>query len=83
MRWLDTRTAYRRGLCIDCQQVAPEAGMPRCWTCHRVYTGAHLDAKQRRLWTIREMAGPRPSPAVLALAVFLTDLIRHLKGKTP
>lgn len=83
MRWLDTRTAYRRGLCTDCQQVAPEAGMPRCWTCHRVYTGAHLTPEQRRQWAIRDLAGPHPSPAVFVLAVFLADLIWHLKRTQP
>lgn len=81
-KFLDARTAYRRGLCTHCQQVAPAAGMPRCWDCHRIYTGCHLNATQRRLWRIRDMAGPHPSPAVLALAIYLDTRIQHLKGVT-
>lgn len=66
---MDRHTAYRRGLCIDCQQVKPAAGMPRCWPCHSEFTGIALPSDQRQPALIRSMAGTHPKPAVYALAL--------------
>ena len=76
---MDRHTAYRRGLCVDCQQVKPAAGMPRCWPCHSGFTGMRLTPEQQRQALIRRMTGSRPSPAVYALAVAATHLVEQLQ----
>ena len=78
---LDRHAAYRRGLCIDCQHVAPAAGMPRCYLCHSGFTGARLTPEQGRLARIRSMTGPHPSPGVRALAVFVAALLAVFEGR--
>jgi hypothetical protein len=72
---LPSGTAYRRGLCVSCQQVSPAAGMPRCWPCHSDYTGMRMPVKERRQALIRGMAGTRPPLAVLAIAIAVADFL--------
>lgn len=69
---LDPATAYRRGLCVDCQQVAPSAGRPRCELCHGLL-GFPLTAALRREALIRSMTGPYPGPALRAVATIIAD----------
>jgi len=35
---MDSATAYRQGLCIDCREVKYSAGRPRCEACHTAWT---------------------------------------------
>lgn len=72
--------AYRRGLCVDCQQVAHSAGRPRCELCHWQHTGAPLTRKHRRAKLIREMAGPYPRLDILALAAIVADRLLRLQA---
>lgn len=72
---LHPHAAYRRGLCTDCQQVAPAAGMPRCYPCHAGFTGARLTPELARQSRIRVLAGPVPNLPVMAAATFLVELL--------
>ncbi len=38
----EQNTAYRSGLCVDCNAVRYSAGRPRCETCHAVYVSRHV-----------------------------------------
>lgn len=72
---METRTAYRRGLCVRCQRVAHAAGMPRCLRCHSEVTGYRLTPEQRRQQTVYLMTGTHPHPALYALAVVTAELL--------
>ncbi|AQT81987.1 hypothetical protein B1R94_26100 [Mycolicibacterium litorale] len=77
-------TAYRRGLCVDCQQVAPAAGMTRCYLCHSISTGTPLPRALRREALIRSMAGTCPGPLLRLIATIIADrLLEHApQGQT-
>ena len=79
---LDPHTAYRRGLCIDCQQVAPSAGRPRCDLCHGLL-GFPLTTALRREAIIRSMTGPYPGPALRAVATVIADQLLARQGPEP
>lgn len=72
---LPSGTAYRRGLCVRCQQVSPAAGMTRCWPCHGAVTGVRIPRDEARNALIRSMAGTRPTVAVMAIAIAVTDFL--------
>ena len=74
--------AYRRRLCVECQQVPPAAGMPRCYPCHAAYTGTRLTPSQARAAKIRAMTGPRPSVEVRALAYYLERFVAVVSEAT-
>lgn len=71
-------TAYRRGLCVSCQQVAPAAGMTRCRQCHSTLTGTPLTRAERREGLIRAMAGTMPGPLLRILATMIADRLLEL-----
>lgn len=71
-------TAYRRGLCVDCQQVAPAAGMTRCRMCHSILTGTPLTRAERREALIRSMAGTMPGPLLRVIATMIADRLLEL-----
>lgn len=71
-------TAYRRGLCVDCQRVAPAAGMTRCYLCHGLANGIPLSRALRREALIRDMAGTCPGPLLRVVATIIADRLLEL-----
>lgn len=77
---MDRKTAYRRGLCVECQRVTPAAGMTRCLPCHSDRTGYRLTSAQRRETLIRSMTGPYPGPHLRVVATIIADWLIALGG---